>query len=392
MASTGNITRRGTGSWRLKFDTDPDPASGKRTTRYVTFVGTKKNAQTELTRLLAAHDVGSLPDPSSLTVAQYLNNWIATVSALTVGKKTAERYKQFIEAQINPFLGAVLLQKLKPNHIADWHGAILEGGGKDGRPLSAQTVKHAHRTLSKALSDAVFPREILTRNPAAKVKPPAIPHREMEILNADELKAVLAGMRDSTIYTEIVTLLATGMRRGELVGLQNGDFDLDRGTVAIVRSVEKTKAGGLRIKSPKTKHGKRTISLPASAVTVLRAHRKGQLEARMAAGLGRPAATAFTFGTLEGGVRDPDRLSQDWQRSMTARGLPSRPLHALRHSHASSLIASGIDVVTVSRRLGHSNPSITMNVYSHLFKRNDDGVIAAIDAVLDLGGPVAKEG
>jgi integrase len=244
--------------------------------------------------------------------------------------------------------------------------------------------RHAHRVLHKALNDATR-RELLTRNPAALISPPKVADEEMEILSADEVKAVLTGMRDTVIYPEIVVLLATGMRRGELAGLQYGDLDLEGGAVQIARAVEKTKAG-LRIKSPKTKRGRRSISLPGGAISVLKQHRKMRLEARMAAGLGRLPSDAFVFGTIDGAVRDPDRLSQDWKRFTAARELPRVTLQALRHTHASALIASGADVVTVSRRLGHSSPVVTMAVYSHLFNQNDAGVAAAIDAVLDIGG------
>jgi integrase len=381
--ASGNITRRGAKSWRLKFDTDAS-TSGERITRYVTVRGSKKAAQAELTRLLAAHDAGALVEPSKIDVTTYLRAWIQTASALSISPKTAERYRQLIEQQIVPHLGTLPLQKLKPNHVADWHAAILTGGGQKGAPLSARTVGHAHRVLHKALNDATR-RELLTRNPAALISPPKVADEEMEILSADEVKAVLTGMRDTVIYPEIVVLLATGMRRGELAGLQYGDLDLEGGAVQIARAVEKTKAG-LRIKSPKTKRGRRSISLPGGAISVLKQHRKMRLEARMAAGLGRLPSDAFVFGTIDGAVRDPDRLSQDWKRFTAARELPRVTLQALRHTHASALIASGADVVTVSRRLGHSSPVVTMAVYSHLFNQNDAGVAAAIDAVLDIGG------
>ena len=377
----GNITRRGANSWRLKFDTDRD-ASGKRTTRYATVTGTRKQAKAELTRLLAARNDGVLVEPSRSTVAVYLRAWIKTAAALNLTPKTAERYSQLIERQIIPHLGATLLQKLKPVHIADWHAILLKAGGHKGGPLTARTVGHAHRVLHKALADAVR-HELLTRNPASSASPPKVPSGEMEILSAEEVKTVLVGMRDTTIFPQIVTLLATGLRRGELAGLQWGDLDLEAGKLRVERSIEKTKAG-LRIKAPKTKHGRRTISLPASAIVILQQHRKAQLELRVALGLGRLPADAFVFGTIEGAVRDPDRITQDWKLFAAARGLPKVTLQALRHSHASALIASGADPVTVSRRLGHGSPVVTMAVYAHLFGRSDDAAAKTIDAVLGI--------
>ena len=193
-------------------------------------------------------------------------------------------------------------------------------------------------------------------------------------------------MRDTVIYPQVLVLLATGMRRGELMGLQWGDLDLEAGKVRIERAIEKTKARGLRLKPPKTKHGRRTITLPAGAVAVLRQHRKAQLELRLALGIGRLPDDAFVFGDIDGKPRDPDRITQDWKRFSAAKGLPRVTLHALRHSHASALIASGTDPVTVSRRLGHGSPVVTMSVYAHLFDRTDEAAAQSIDTVLDVSG------
>ena len=179
-------------------------------------------------------------------------------------------------------------------------------------------------------------------------------------------------------------LLATGARRGELAGLQWGDVDLEAAKLRIERSIEKTKAQGLRSKPPKTKHGRRLITLPASAVAVLREHRKSQLELRLALGAGRLPDDAFVFGPIEGGLLDPDRVTWDWRRITAAKGLPKVSLHALRHSHASALIASGADPVTVSRRLGHGSPVVTMSIYAHLFGRSDEAAAAAMDMAMGL--------
>jgi integrase len=380
--TAGNITRRGKHSWRLKFEVGAD-ATGVRQTRFVTVKGTKKAAQQELTRLLAAHDAGALVDPSKVTVAEYLRTWIVTATALSISPKTAERYGQLIEQQIIPHMGAHLLQKLKPLHIANWHATLLTGGGKKGGPLSPRTVGHAHRVLSKAFSDAMR-REIVLRNPAVLVAPPKVTDNEMPILMADQVKSVLEALRSTSIFPQVVVLLSTGMRRGELMGLQWGDVDLVMGKLRVARSVEKTKAHGLRIKTPKTKHGRRLITLPPNAVVVLGAHRAAQLETRMALGLGKLPADAYIFGTLEGGVRDPDRITQDWKRFTAARDLPKVTLQGLRHSHASALIDAGTDLVKVSRRLGHGSPTITLAVYAHLFDRGDEEAAKAIESVMKI--------
>jgi integrase len=379
---TGSITRRGRHSWRLKFDVARD-ATGKRSTAFLTVRGTKKEAQEELNRLLFARDSGTLVNPSKLTVADTLDRWIDHAAATgAISPKTAERYKGLAARQIKPHLGNHLLQKLKAAHLSAWHAALMKGG-EGARPIAARTTGHAHRLLSAALNDAIR-QELVVKNVAALVSPPKIEAREMRTLSAEEVRDVLDGMRDTVIFPQIVILLATGIRRGELTGLQWSDVDFDAGKLRVERSIEKTKSHGLRVKAPKTKHGRRRITLPAGAVAVLRQHRADVLEIRLALGIGRLPDDAYVFGTLEGGVRDPDRITQDWKRFTAERGLPRVTLHALRHSHASALIARGTDAVTVSRRLGHGSPNVTMSVYAHVFDRSDEAAAEAIDSLLDI--------
>jgi integrase len=379
----GNITRRGKASWRLKLDLDRD-ATGKRRITYRTVRGTRAQAQAELARLLVAQDEGTLVEPSQASVAEYMHSWIETAANRgDVSPKTAERYRQLIERQIVPHLGAMPLQKLKPVHITNWHGTLLTSGGHDGGPLSARTVGHAHRVLHKALADAVR-LELLLRNAASAAPPPKIEETEVQILTADQVQAVLNALRTTSIHPQIVVLLTTGVRRGELAGLQWADIDFEAGKLSIKRAVEKTKAG-LRIKRPKTKHGTRTISLSARALAVLKQHRNDQHELRLKLGLGKLPADAFVFGDVNGALRDPDRITQDWKRFTAARGLPRVRLHSLRHSHASALIRSRTDPITVSRRLGHAKATTTLTLYGHMFDHSDEAAAEAIDAALKIG-------
>ena len=136
----GSIIRRGKHSWRLKFDTERDPVTGKRITKLVTVRGSRKQAEAELARLLAAHGAGTLIEPSKATIAVYMRSWIETAATLVLSPKTAERYRQIIEQQIIPHLGAFGLQRLKPAHLTEWHARLLREGGKDGAPLASGTV------------------------------------------------------------------------------------------------------------------------------------------------------------------------------------------------------------------------------------------------------------
>jgi integrase len=257
----------------------------------------------------------------------------------------------------------------------------LRSGRHDGGALAARTVGHAHRVLHKALAQAAA-TEIITRNVAAIVAPPKVESTEIEILSAGQVADVLKRLEGMPIYPIVAVALATGMRRGEILALRWQDIDLEADRLRVEQSLEQTKAGGLRFKSPKTRAGRRSIALPPQTVAVLRDHRRRQLELRLALGAGKLPADALVFARYDGSPRSPRALSKEWSRLVSTRGLPLVTFHALRHSHASALIASGLDVLTISRRLGHGSPAITLGVYGHLFSNTDDKAAEAISAVL----------
>ncbi len=204
---------------------------------------------------------------------------------------------------------------------------------------------------------------------------------EIEILAPEQIKTVLDALRGRWIYPITILALATGARRGELCALRWKDVDLDAARVRVERSLEQTNAG-LRFKEPKTKAGRRSISIPPAIVAELRAHWRAQQEQRLAVGAGRAPEDALVFARPDGEPIAPDTLTQEWARLVRIMKLPKVTFHALRHTHASQLIANGLDVVTVSRRLGHGNPTITLNVYSHLFGNTDERAAAIVEATM----------
>jgi integrase len=375
---TGHIRRRGERSWELKFDLGTDPLTGKRLTRYHSYKGTKRTAQIELTRLMASASEGNYVELSKTSLSEYLDRWERDWAAVNVSPKTLERYRELLRKHVRPHIGAVRLQNLRPVNLSELYAKLLREGVAEGFGLSARTVGHVHRALHKALVVAAE-WGLIQHNPASVAKPPPVTFTEVEILTEADATMVLRQLRGRSLYPIVALALATGMRRGELLALTWKNVDLESARLRVEHSVEQTKAG-LRIKAPKTRHGRRTISLPAWVVTDLHDHWRAQQEMRLRLGLGKAPEDALVFPNREGQPRSPNAVTKEWATAASRLGLPKVSLHALRHTHASQLIASGMDVLTISRRLGHGSPTITLGVYGHFFTNTDDRAAQVMEA------------
>lgn len=390
----GTVTKRGRESWRLKFDVDSQ--GGQRTTIYKTVrAASKREAQTLLAAEIAKAAAGELVATSKSTVALFLERWLGHVQP-TVAPKTFERYDEIVRKHLVPALGAVRLQKLSTQAIDAALARMLTAGRRlrpagEGAPapapagLAPRTVRHHAVVLKQALDQAVT-WQLIARNPADGCTLPQVPDEEIEILNDAQVGDVLTKLRGHALYPIVSLALGTGLRRGELLGLQWGDVDLDACTVRVARSVEQTK-DGLTLKAPKTRSGRRSLRVAAAVVEDLREHRRRLLELRLQLGAGRLPDDAQVFATIAGGLRSPNALTKEWTKAAAGAGLPPVTFHALRHTHASQLIAAGLDVVTVSKRLGHANPAITLKVYSHLFTNSDERAAQVVDAAFRRARP-----
>jgi integrase len=362
----GHITKRGRRSWRLKFDVEP--IGGRRQIRYVTVQGTRKDAEARLASLLTEVNTGVFVDPDKATVATYLRQWLGGMHGLSAG--SIETYATYIETRLIPAIGNIPLQKLRPAHVKNM---------LDGMVAHRGAARYSYGLLRSALQAAVE-TELLSRNVCSSIRRPAAETAEVDILLPAEITTVFEALRGSALFSIVSLALATGMRRGELLALRWQD--IDGPMVTVCRSIEETKAG-FRFKAPKTKAGRRIISIPPSTVRDLADHRRQQLELRMKLGLGKPGPHALVFCDHEDRPLRGDRVTLMWKRAMDSiAGMPKVKFHALRHTHASALIAAGIDVVTVSRRLGHCSPAMTLGVYSHLFSKTDTAAAAAIAKLL----------
>jgi integrase len=352
--------------------------TGKRRIRYHAFKGTKRAAEIELARLVSENAAGNGIDPNKATVAEFLDRWDRDWATGNVEGKTIERYRELLALYVKPHLGAVRIQKLRPVHLNELYAKLQREGGKGGRPLAPRTVGHVHRLLHRALGHAAV-WGIVPQNVAAVVNPPRVPDTELTILTEDQIGAVLHHLDGRTLRPIVSFLLGTGCRRGEALALKWKDIDWNGSRVRIERSLEQTKKGGLRFKSPKTKNSRRNISVSPWLLAELRAHRTRQQERRLSLGLGKSPDDSLVFARWDGSTRAPHWLTQKFALAMDALKIDCT-LHALRHTHVSQLIASGMDVLTISRRIGHASAAITLKVYGHLFANTDTRAAEIMEA------------
>jgi integrase len=372
---SGHVRQRGQkGQWYAVFDV-PDPVTGKRNRRWQKLnCKGKREAEKACERIIAEIGQGAYVDRSKTTVGDFvrarIDQWEA---AGDITARSAQRYRLLASRQIGPHIGAKPLQKLSRLDIEGWHTALRNGG------LAARTIGVAHRVLCKALTDAERDGLII-KNICRVQRAPRVQSQETTIVR--DIPGLIEKIRGSRLYALAMVALFTGARLGEILALRDRHVDLDRGVITISETLEDTTAHGIRFKPPKSAAGVRTITLPAIAIQVLRDHRRELLERRLQLGQGKLNPDDLLFCNLEGQPLRTIRISTAWGELAERIGMPEITFHSLRHSHASQLIAAGIDVVTVSKRLGHSSPAITLRIYAHLFASDDSKASAAINSAL----------
>jgi integrase len=356
--------------------------------RWIRGFRTQKAAQTELNKLLKSIDDGTYVELSKQTISEYLDRWLTTLKP-NLAPKTFERYKQLVSVNINPKLGPIKLTKLQPVQIAEFYTWSSAGGNRrTGEGLSARTVLHIHRLLRKALQQAVI-WQLRPTNPADAVEAPRPEEKEMQPIDEDRAVLLIQSAENTDMYIPILTGLCTGLRRGELLAIRWTDLDLDNARLTINQSLSQTREGGWFFKSPKNKSSRRTITLPAALVDALREHRERQQRIKDLFGPGYPKYD-LVIPLPDGTPWPPDRFTDAYVAFARRVGAEGIRFHDLRHTHASELLSAGTPVKTVSKRLGHANATVTMNIYAHLLSGDDER--AAKHVQKTLGKRLAKKG
>jgi integrase len=358
----GHIRERSPGRWAIILDVR-DPQTGERKRKWHSFSGTKRAAQTECARLIAAMAGGAYLEPSKMTVAQFLEQWLAHMKS-QVSPKTHERYGDIARKNLVPLLGAAPLQRLRPEQISSAYAEALASGHRQ-RPggLSPRTVHHMHRVLLQSLGQAVVWGAI-AKNPAAVVRPPKVERTPMRALDTAETALLLDHLRPTRMFVPVLLGVLCGLRRGEIAALRWGRVDLDAGQMAVAESTEQTRAG---LRHKETKNGKvRTVALPAYVVEELRRHRVRQAEELFKFGV-RASDATFVVAKADGAPIRPNTLTEQFRRRLlTAPALPPIRFHDLRHSHATQMLVSGVHPKVAQERLGHATIAITLDLYSHI--------------------------
>lgn len=375
----GHIRKRGERSWAIVIDLGRDFA-GRRKQKWHSVKGSRKEAEGKLTDLLHQLATGGYVEPARLTVETFLERWLEIHARVNVAGKTFERYAQIVRNDLVPALGAIHLTKLAPLHIQGYYSKALQCGRKNGRGgLSAQTVLHHHRLLHEALAHAVK-WQLLARNPVAAVEPPRPRQKEIRVLDETQCAWLIEAAEGTRLYLPIMLAVCTGMRRGEILAVRWQDIDLCSGFLSVRRSLEQTRTT-LIFKQPKSRHGRRIVSLPPLAVEALKEHLQQQSRLKEVLGLAYEDCDLVCC-CEDGRLWKPSAFTSAYFALLHRRGIARFPFHSLRHSHASQLLRAGISPKLISERLGHSKVGFTLDVYSHLLPGMQEEAAMRIDAGL----------
>lgn len=376
----GQLEALPNGKYRARASACTDPRTGKRVRPSKVFALVSE-ARAWLRSQAVRRDRGA-GGTTADTVAEWAAEWLAEQKA-AVAHGSWRQYREHCELYVLPRLGARKLRDVTPDAVAAFRDALAaaraghDPAGGTRKPAGPRKVL----TTLSVLFGAAVRRGKLAANPCAGVKRPRKDHREVEVLTAGEVRAVLAQMEGRRYAPLYRLLFDSGARPAEVLALHWDDIDAAAGTVRVTKALERVKEPGEKgrwaLKPPKTKASRRTVKLSPGTVSSLLSHRD-----RMAAE-GRDTARGPVFVTEKGNWHGQGIMRKRfWAPALGRAGVPYRNPYATRHTCASLLLAAGVSVRAVSRRLGHEDILTTLRHYSHLLKDDDDRCAAAVGAIL----------
>ena len=313
---------------------------------------TRREVQLKLRHLLGDAERGVIPPTEKVTLGQHLGRWLDEVVRHSVRPNTLRSYRHLTRLYILPELGATPLPRLQAADVQRLYGRLLDRG------LAPKTVRNVHACLRRALQQAVE-WNLTARNVATLAVAPRVGREEVVALTPDQVRQLQVTAREGRWAPLIAVALATGLRMGEVLGLRWGDVDLADSTIRVQRQYGQDRT----FSEPKSAKGRRTIDLPASCLAIIREHRRQQAEERVFVGVDWQDQD-LVFCTHQGRPLSQRNVLRAFKVLLARAGLPDMPFHALRHTHATLLLAQGIHPKVVQERLGHATIAMTLDIYS----------------------------
>jgi len=359
------VFRRRDGVWAGSLTVGYDERGTRK--RRTVYGATKGDVLEKLVRLRADALAGVLGDPQRLTVATFLHRWLEDVARPSVRASVHRRYTEIVRLRIVPQIGGIALSRLTPVHVQSLLTSLEDKGvSPRGRQMAYDRL---HRALGQAVQWGLVPRNVCDA-----VTRPRAPRPTMRVLTPEQVNVLLAAAREDRFHALYVLAVTTGLRQGELLGLQWDDVDLPRAVLHVRHALHEV-AGRLWLDEPKTPKARRAVDLPAVAVAALCEHRERLLA--------KGQARQFVFCDTQGGpVRKSNLVRRSFLPLLKRAGLPRIRFHDLRHTAATLLLLQGVHPKVVQERLGHSQISITLDTYSHVLPSMGREAAAKLDALL----------
>ena len=366
----GQIVSRGRQRWLVRVFLGRDRGTRKRRYHNRTVHGSARRAQEYLTRILRERDLGRGLEGSEITLNEFLDRWLETAAKPKLREKSYRSYDGLLRRYIRPVLGERVLSTITPFDVQATCQQLVDRG------LSSRTVRYAHTVLRSAMRQAIRWR-LMLQDPTEGAQLPRLGRREMHVLNAEQARIFLEAALKTHYGPVLAVALTTGMRPSEYLGLQWQDIDWDRGTVGVLRTLEKMK-GGWRFADTKRDRSRRIIKLQEWVLENL----KGLHARRPCPKCDTPEAADLVFTTPAGRPIHSDKLARRFKEILRQAGLPTVRLYDLRHTAATLALSAGVPPKVVAEQLGHASAAFTLDVYSHLLPHMQHEAAARVERLL----------